>query len=150
MGVKRIALRSPSSQNRTVHSPDVQGPNQNGLEWELTLALLSQLSTQRLREFVWMIRPSHNTQSGEGALLSPCPKAQAAPCLCWPTEGDGENRLEPGGATAQRGKVIQGEEEGLEGTPTNTLSKPLRSIFGNGALRGEEQLAGLGLRLLAF
>lgn len=28
--------------------------------------------------------------------------------------------------TAQKGKVIEGEEEGLEVTPTNTLSKPLR------------------------
>lgn len=35
---------------------------------------------------------------GKGAcLLSPCPEARAAPCLCWSIEGDRAKEVEAGG-----------------------------------------------------
>lgn len=49
--------------------------------------------------------------------------------------------------TAQRGKVIEGDEEGLEGTPINTQQATQANIWGLGS-GGGQQLAGLRLGLL--
>lgn len=51
--------------------------------------------------------------------------------------------------TAQRGKVIEGEEEGLEGTPTNTQQATQMNIWGLGS-GGRGTVGWAEIRTLGF